>query len=122
MELEDEVGGERHVLPVRMDRSQYVPVAGDLLRGAVPGGVTASDDLLDPFTRGLDPLDAVRRLRAGDDGGLPQRLEHLRSALGVELLLATVFPDPSDRSQQRRGARLRLEEGGREGVHGSQLL
>lgn len=112
MELKHQIRGERHVLQVRVDRGQHVPVAGDLLFRAIAGSVPADDQILDPLVRSVHALDAARRFGARDDRGLAQRFEHLGSPVRVQLLLAPVLADLADRPEERRRDRLRLEEAG----------
>lgn len=67
MELQDDVGRERHLGAGLVDQPQGVPVAGDLLLRPVVRPRIPQHQPFDPPLRRLDALEAVRRIGVSDE-------------------------------------------------------
>jgi hypothetical protein len=117
MELEHQVRPRLHVGGVPMDRLEDVPVARDLLLGAIARRRFLGDQCRDALARCDDAFDPVRGLRALDHRCLAQRLEHLRSLPLEELLLASVLADRAHRGEHGVRDREPLQELAGEGLH-----
>src|SRR5471030_2518268 len=100
VQLQHDAGRQPDVLGVAVNRAQDLTVARDLLLGTIRWRGAVRDEFPDALQRRDDSLDAVRRLRALDDGVLAQRLENLRGLLFKESLFAAVLADEAHALEQ----------------------
>jgi hypothetical protein len=90
-----------------MDQREHIPVAGDLLLGAVAWSALIGHQRFDASPRRANVLDRVGGLRALDQGDLTQRLKAHRVLTPRDVLATARL---GDARQRRDGARVERPE------------
>ncbi len=103
MELLYIPGLERYIGPVGMDQRKNVPVARDLLLGAILWRRLLSDKRFDARPRSVDVLDRVGCLRALDHRDSAQGLQASRMPPWQDLRHPPSLSDTRQRSDGFRG-------------------
>ncbi len=102
MQLQDEIRRRRHLGEVRMNGVQNLPVARNLLFGAVRRLGSLGNEIADPLRRRDDALDAVRGLSAVDDGAVAEGLEQLGRLLLEQRFLPAILADQANALEQSK--------------------